>query len=120
MRELSAGEIRAAYTFDAGPNAVLYTLDSYVVEIAALMVHYFPSPTDGEDSYINNAKFASKVVDFQLSEDLLAAANKTGRTPVAGDVKMFYYTKSGPGPLVLGLEESNLDLITGLNIYTPK
>ena len=50
---------------------------------------------------------------------MLAATDKTGRTPAVGDVKMFYYTKSGPGPLTLGLDESNLDPKTGLNTYKP-
>ena len=113
---LWAGEIRAAYTFDAGPNAVLYTLDKYVVEVGALMLHYFPST--GKD-YISNPDFAKQIEEFKLNPDLLIATDKTGRTPVAGDVKMFYHTKSGPGPLTLSQEESNLDPKTGLNIYKP-
>lgn len=111
-----AGEIRAAYTFDAGPNAVLYTLDQHVVELGALMLHYFP---ESSENYISNAEFAKTVKDFALSAELLAATDKTGRVPASGDVKMFYYTKSGPGPQKLSLEESNLDSKTGLNIYQP-
>jgi diphosphomevalonate decarboxylase len=112
-----AGQVRAAYTFDAGPNAVLYTLDQYVVEVGALMVHYFPST--GAD-YISHADFAKQIEEYTLDPTLLAATDKTGRTPTTGEVKMIYYTKSGPGPLRLGLEDSNLDPNTGLNIYQPK
>jgi diphosphomevalonate decarboxylase len=111
-----AGEVRAAYTFDAGPNAVLYTLDKYDVEVGALMLHYFPAT--GKD-YVSNPDFHKKIEEFTLDPELLAATAKTGRTPAAGDVKMFYYTKSGPGPLTLSLEDSNLDPKTGLNIYKP-
>lgn len=111
-----AGETRAAYTFDAGPNAVLYTLDKYAVEVGALMLHYFPACSE---NYINNPDFAKEIASFSLDPELLAATDKTGRTPTAGDVKMFYYTKSGPGPQILSLEESNLDPKTGLNIYQP-
>jgi diphosphomevalonate decarboxylase len=111
-----AGEIRAAYTFDAGPNAVLYTLDQYVVELGALMVHYFP---ETRENYVSNAEFAKKIADFPLSPELLAATDKTGRVPASGDVKMVYFTKSGPGPQTLSLEDSNLDPKTGLNIYQP-
>ena len=111
-----AGQVRAAYTFDAGPNAVLYTLDDYVVEVGALMVHYYPAV--GE-AYINNPDFAAKVAAYTLDPSLLEATDKTGRTPNAGDVKMMYYTKSGPGPQVLSAEEANLDPTTGLNTYHP-
>jgi diphosphomevalonate decarboxylase len=113
-----AGEIRAAYTFDAGPNAVLYTLEQYAVEIGALMLHYFPGSGD-VDNYINKADFAQQVATYKLDPELLAATDKTGRTPTAGEVKMMYYTQSGPGPQVLGPEQANLDPNTGLNTYTP-
>ena len=113
-----AGEIRAAYTFDAGPNAVLYTLDQYVVEVGALMKYYFPESGAVSD-YINNAKYAEEIGKFSLSPALLEATNKTGREPASGDVKMFYYTRSGPGPQTLGVEEANLDPKTGLNTYQP-
>eukprot|EP00934_Nitzschia_sp_Nitz4_P006919 Nitzschia sp. Nitz4//scaffold43_size134323//46575//47786//NITZ4_003294-RA/size134323-processed-gene-0.41-mRNA-1//-1//CDS//3329551933//6909//frame0 len=111
-----AGEIRAAYTFDAGPNAVLYTLDKYAVEVGALMLHYFPATGD---NYVNSPSFSVEIAGYTLDPVLLAATDKTGRTPAAGDVKMFYYTKSGPGPQTLSMEESNLDPETGLNTYQP-
>jgi diphosphomevalonate decarboxylase len=112
-----AGEVRAAYTFDAGPNAVLYTLDKFVVEVGALMLHYFPG-TAGNDDYISNPTFGKEISEFILDRELIKHCDKTGRNPTAGDVKMIYYTKSGPGPLTV--EEPNLDPMTGLNIYQPK
>lgn len=111
-----AKEVRAAYTFDAGPNAVIYTLNEYCVEIAALMLHFYP---ETGDQYVNNADFYAKVKAFEIKPDLLEEANKTGRTPNAGDVKMIYYTKAGPGPQKLSIEEANLDPKTGLNTYAP-
>jgi diphosphomevalonate decarboxylase len=111
-----AGEIRAAYTFDAGPNAVIYTLEQYCVEIGALLLHFYP---EFGERYINNADFASMAKSFTLDEGLLDAATKTGRTPSAGDVKMIYFTKSGPGPQKLPPQEANLDPTTGLNVYHP-
>jgi len=114
-----AGETRVAYTYDAGPNAVLYTLEKYSVEVGALMTHYFP--LIDADGFFNDSTYANDVTTFSLSPDLLAATDKTGRKPHAGDVKMMYHTKSGPGPQVLSNEkDGNLDLKTGLNIYTSK
>jgi diphosphomevalonate decarboxylase len=114
------GQIRVAYTFDAGPNAVLYTLEQYAVEIGALMLHYFPAKAGDEvDEYISKLDYAKEVAQYKLDPTLLVATDRTGRTPRAGDVKMMYYTRSGSGPLVLGTEEANLDPETGLNTYVP-
>jgi len=111
-----AGQIRAAYTFDAGPNAVLFTLDEFVVEVGALMLQYYP---EFGEKYVNNPEFAEKIKAFSLDKDLLEATDKTGRIPTAGEVKMMYYTRSGPGPQKVTDKILNLDPTTGLNTYTP-
>jgi diphosphomevalonate decarboxylase len=111
-----AGQIRAAYTFDAGPNAVLYTLEQYAVQVGALILHYYPAGGQ-EHNYVNNSEFAKEITSHKLDPTLLDATNKTGRTPKAGDVKMMYFTKSGPGPQRLSEAEANLDPKTGLNTY---
>lgn len=110
-----AGKIKAAYTFDAGPNAVIFTLDEQAVEVGALMLHYYP---EFGDNYVNNPDFADKIKAFKLDAGLLEATAKTGRDPVAGQVKMMYYTKSGPGPQQLTDKILNLDPETGLNTYS--
>ncbi|CAB9500410.1 Diphosphomevalonate decarboxylase [Seminavis robusta] len=112
-----AGKIRAAYTFDAGPNAVLFTLDEYAVEVGALMLHYYP---EFGENYVNNPDFGMKIKAFDLDDGLLEATAKTGREPKSGEVKMMYYTSSGPGPQRLTDTILNLDTTTGLNTYMYK
>lgn len=92
------GEIRAAYTFDAGPNAVLYTLDKYEVELLALVLRYYPEFGEG---YVNNAELQQKAAEFALHKSLIEAVEKRCRVRECGDVKMVYCTKGGPGPQIL-------------------
>jgi len=109
-----AGEVRAAYTFDAGPNAVLYTLDKYVVEIGALILEFF---TPLADEYINNEEFLRQVMSFNLDTSLVTAVQNYIQKSKPGDIKKIYFTKSGPGPRHLGKERSLIDIQTGLNIF---
>lgn len=39
-------QIKAAYTFDAGPNAVLFTLSEYTQELISVILHAFPPSSD--------------------------------------------------------------------------
>merc|ERR1712156_928755 len=66
-----AGETRVAYTFDAGPNAVLYTLDKYHLEIAALIQHCFDTSDD-------NSFFVPDSIQFpELDPSLLEVIPKS-------------------------------------------
>lgn len=118
-----AGEIRAAYTFDAGPNAVMYILEPHLMELVALMLRYFPAVAGGDmsallDSYMNKAQeLRPQLEGYQLDLELVKACDKTGRVPAAGDVKHMYVTKWGPGPQVLTAADATLDPKTGLNTY---
>jgi len=111
-----SGEIRAAYTFDAGPNAVIYTLDKYAVEICALMLMFYPGDAD---DYFNMQDMKEKIKAFCLDDSLVAAVRKTCMVSSIGDVKMIYYTKSGPGPQILDPALALIDPVTGLNIRKP-
>jgi diphosphomevalonate decarboxylase len=112
-----AGELRVAYTFDAGPNAVLYTTDAHVVELGKLMLEYF---TEYGDEYVNSKDYLAKLASMELDATLLAfVRDRTNYEPTCGEVKMMYYTKAGPGPQVLSDDEANLDPTTGQNTYHP-
>ena len=104
-----AGEIRAAYTFDAGPNAVLYTLDKYVVELLALVLRYYPAQSnDLVGEYVSNESMAKEALEYKLDSNLIEAVEKTGRVHEYGDVKMVYCTKGGPGPKTLDSDISGV------------
>ena len=98
--------IKAAYTYDAGPNAVIYTLKENVKEIVELIVKYFPqkegSFKDVFGLFTNGdvAKGQGRVVDG-FNE---AVAKKFD----VGAVKGLIHTRVGDGPRALGAEEGLL------------
>lgn len=104
-----ANQIRAAYTFDAGPNAVIYTLHPYDVELGALLHHLYPSS-------VSNPNYQSQIRNHTLDPTLLEAIQ---RTPTPKSVQHMYYTKSGPGPQSLDPRQAIIDPQTGLNTYQP-
>lgn len=114
-----AGEIRAAYTFDAGPNAVIYTLEKYQAEIVAWVSMYFPAPNNDAAAYCNRPDVFNQVaseVNTLVPTELATRLAATGRVPKDSDVKYVFLTKSGPGPIPQPAEESLLDSATGLPV----
>ena len=111
------GEVRAAYTFDAGPNAVIYTLAKDVPLVAAVMARYFPAP-GALSRYCNKDKdLASYISESGLvPAELIRKLDATGRVPVSGDVKYMFLTRSGPGPISLPLSEALLSPKTGMPV----
>ncbi|TDH66516.1 hypothetical protein CCR75_007007 [Bremia lactucae] len=108
-----AGRVQAAYTFDAGPNAVLFTEGPHVQEVVSLVHHYFPPSSE---MLIRS----STLIDRTLSTALLAkieALSKCNKSlqvsHVLDSVKMIYVTRVGGGTQVLSTGEALVDISTG-------
>ena len=96
------GKVKAAYTYDAGPNAVIYTEAANVKEIIQLIVNYFPQ----EDFTDPFKLFASEKLQGAVPEGF---NDKVASKWDVGAVKGLIHTKIGDGPRVLGAEEALLN-----------
>ncbi|KAI1235613.1 Diphosphomevalonate decarboxylase [Lamprotornis superbus] len=84
------GHTKVAYTFDAGPNAVIFTLADTVAEFVEVVRRSFPPATNGEQ-FVRGLPVGSAA----LSQELVAAVVTE---PVPGAVQYILHTKPGPGP----------------------
>ncbi|NXC28832.1 MVD1 decarboxylase, partial [Campylorhamphus procurvoides] len=84
------GHTKVAYTFDAGPNAVIFTLDDTVDEFVEVVRRSFPPATNG-DQFVRGLPVGSAT----LSQELVTAVVTE---PVPGAVQYILHTKPGPGP----------------------
>uniref|UniRef100_A0A7N0V848 Mvd1 C-terminal domain-containing protein n=1 Tax=Kalanchoe fedtschenkoi TaxID=63787 RepID=A0A7N0V848_KALFE len=112
--------LEVAYTFDAGPNAVLIARNREVAaELLQRLLFYFP-PNSNTDlsSYLLGDKSILKDIGVEEKKDIealptppeLQAAQK-----YRGDVSYFICTRPGSGPTVLTDENhALLDPATGL------
>jgi len=88
----ASGKLKAAYTFDAGPNAVIYTLKEHTNEILDLVHHYFP--------------FENQEHKGSLPENIKKAV---GSNIFKSEIRRIIHSAPGPGPQVLGSNEALID-----------
>ncbi|XP_051661707.1 diphosphomevalonate decarboxylase [Manacus candei] len=84
------GHTKVAYTFDAGPNAVIFMLADTVDEFVEVVRRSFPPATNG-DQFVQGLPVGSAA----LPQELMAAVVTE---PVPGAVQYILHTKPGPGP----------------------
>lgn len=123
-------KLRAAYTFDAGPNAVIFCRKEHQLHLLAFLLRYFPTPTGASATYSNKPGMLAEGAAMPVEDELLRMGDATGRVSatnshtgsgstkqsLVGDVKMVYCTGVGDGPRVLGADESLVNMADG----TPK
>ncbi|CAJ0932535.1 unnamed protein product [Ranitomeya imitator] len=92
---------QVAYSFDAGPNAVIFTLEPTVNEFVEVVKRSFPPESNG-DPYLKGLS----VAPAPLSQELLSAVE----TDVSsGAVRYVIVTQPGPGPTES--QDLSLDLL---------
>jgi diphosphomevalonate decarboxylase len=99
----NGGKLKAAYTYDAGPNAVIYTLKDNVKEIIQMIVKYFPQQ-EGSFKDVANIFGGAKIQGA-----VVPGFNEAVAKPFEiGAVKGLIHTRVGDGPRELGKEEALL------------
>jgi diphosphomevalonate decarboxylase len=104
----AAGTIKAAYTYDAGPNAVIYAPKENIKEIVELLLRYFPQAEPFPDPF---------ALDVENEGRLPAGFNEKVAKPFpVASVKAFIHTRVGDGPRKLSVGEALLGA-NGLPLY---
>ena len=98
----AGGSLKAAYTYDAGPNAVIYTLKENVKEIIELIVKYFPQNGRFKDPF---DLFGTDGVQGKVVDGFNTAVVKPFGV---GAIKDLIHTQVGDGPRVIGHGEGLL------------
>lgn len=100
------GRLKAAYTYDAGPNSVIYAPRDNMKEIIDLIARYFPG-AEFVDPYSLFAE--GEVAGLSLPAGHNAFNPNVIPVFPSGSVSRLLHTRVADGPRVLGPEESLLD-----------
>ena len=107
------GKIVAAYTYDAGPNAVIYVLKENAMNVLALLLLAFPAKEGEEDTGVVGGEGSGYVLSSQLDETMqlvkddvstinnVELVTKMKEICEAGRLIQVIHTRVGPGPQVV-------------------
>ncbi|GJJ77125.1 diphosphomevalonate decarboxylase [Entomortierella parvispora] len=107
ITEYNKDGVKAAYTFDAGPNAVIYAPKENMAEIYAILSHYFPGHVF--DDSLSLLKDGASVAALPENFD-----TRISTVFAEGSVKQILHTEVGDGPRVLASQEHGLLNAEGL------
>ncbi|KAF9426125.1 diphosphomevalonate decarboxylase [Podila epigama] len=106
ITEYNRNGIKAAYTYDAGPNAVIYAPAANMPEIYALLSHYFPGAAfDDSLGMLSSSSSSTLPTDFD---------QRVSPIFPQGSVKQILHTKADDGPRILSSAEHGLLNAEGL------
>jgi diphosphomevalonate decarboxylase len=105
----------AAYTFDAGPNAVLYLPRQHVPEVLRALLHFFPPPVDpaARAAFCNRPALLEQALALP-PPDLALLRRLPDLEPKPGGLQQILHTRPGPGPRVLPPSAHLIDPVTAL------
>lgn len=106
-----AGRVQAAYTFDAGPNAVIFLEAQHVQEMMTLLLESFPSSSSSVPVPIKSSTAVRR--DLAVEPALRTAAKLPLRDMPVDSIKLLYVSRVGGGARVLGQDEALVNLATG-------
>lgn len=109
----AAGRVQAAYTFDAGPNAVVFVERAHVQELLSLLLHCFPPA-------YRSAAGVKTTLPLRVHAAVPGVlGNEDKALPrTTGAVQMYYVSGVGGGAKVLPASASLIDTETGGPIAT--